>query len=101
MKALVLCTAFYPEVTGLSPFNTDLCTYLTERGHDVTAVVAIPHYPQWKKADEYRGVRFARETHKRVHLIRVPMYIPRQPSPVRRIAYDSSFAASALVAGAL
>ena len=74
---------------------------MTERGHEVTAVVAFPHYPQWKKADEYRGVRFARETHKGVHLIRVPMYLPRQPSPMRRIAYDSSFAASALVAGAL
>ena len=29
------------------------------------------------------------------------MYIPRHPTPGRRIAYDSSFAASALVAGAL
>lgn len=97
----MLCAAYYPEVTALGPFNTDLCTYLVEQGHEVTAVVAFPHYPQWKKAEEYRGVFFKRETHRGVRLIRVPMYIPRHPSPMRRIAYDSSYGLSALVAGGL
>lgn len=101
MKVLVLCTAYYPEITALGPFNTDLCTYLVEQGLQVTAVVAFPHYPQWKKAEEYRGVFFKRETHRGVRLIRVPMYIPRHPSPMRRIAYDSSYGLSALVAGGL
>lgn len=101
MKVLVLCAAYYPEVTALGPFNTDLCTYLVEQGHDVTAVVAFPHYPQWKKAEEYRGVFLKRETHRGVRLIRVPMYIPQHPSPMRRIAYDSSYGLSALIAGGL
>ena len=60
----MLCAAYHPEVTALGPFNTDLCAYLSARGHDVTAVVAFPHYPEWEKADEYRGVIFARETHR-------------------------------------
>lgn len=101
MKVLVLCASYHPEVTALGPFNTDLCTYLAERGHQVTAVVAFPHYPQWKKTDAYRGVFFASEIFRGVHLIRVPMYIPRHPSPIRRIAYDTSYCLSALAAGGL
>lgn len=101
MKVLVLCTAYYPEVTAQGPFNTDLCTYLAEQGHEVTAVVAFPHYPQWKKADAYRGVFFTKETHRGVRLIRVPSYIPQHPSPMRRIAYDSSYGLSALIAGGI
>jgi colanic acid biosynthesis glycosyl transferase WcaI len=100
MKVLVLCAAYHPEVTALGPFNTDLCTFLAEQGHQVTAVVAFPHYPEWEKAEAYRGINFSREIHRGVDVIRTPMYIPRRPTPMRRIAYDSSFAASALVAGA-
>jgi colanic acid biosynthesis glycosyl transferase WcaI len=101
VKVLVLCAAYHPEVTALGPFNTDLCAYLATQGHVVTAVVGFPHYPEWRKADEYRGVIFARETHRGVNLVRVPMYIPRRPTPLRRIAYDTSYAASALAAGAV
>ena len=101
MKVLVFCTGYYPEATGAGPFNTDLCTYLVEQGHEVTAVVGFPHFPEWKKAEAYRGVHFQRETHHGVQLIRVPMYVPAYPTPLHRIAYDSSYFVSALIAGGL
>ena len=99
MRVLFLGAGFEPEVTALAPYNTDLCKYLVGRGHEVTAIVGFPNYPQWRKYDEYRGRFFAKENHDGVRVLRVPQYIPAEPTPVRRIAYDTTFAASALVAG--
>jgi len=101
MRVLVLGVGFHPEVTALAPYTTDLCAYFVEQGHEVTAVVAFPHYPQWCVFDAYRGRVFLKEQVRGVRVIRVPMYIPRRPSTLRRIAYDSSFALSSLVAGGL
>lgn len=101
MRVLVLGIGFHPEVTALAPYTTDLCAYFVEQGHDVTAVVAFPHYPLWRVFDAYRGRVFLKEQVRGVRVFRVPMYIPRRPSTLRRIAYDSSFAISSLVAGGL
>ncbi len=98
MKILVLAVAFAPEITALAPYNTDLCTHLARRGHSVSAVVGFPHYPQWRKAKQYAGKWYAEERYEGVRLIRVPQYIPREPTSLRRIAYDTSFSLSALTA---
>ncbi|MFC7499754.1 glycosyltransferase family 4 protein [Enterovirga sp. GCM10030262] len=100
MKILVLATCFDPEVTASAPFTTDLCAYLVEQGHEVTAVVAFPHYPQWKRFDGYRGKFVQKDVVRGIKVLRVPNYIPENPTKFRRIAYDSSFAATSFL-GAL
>jgi colanic acid biosynthesis glycosyl transferase WcaI len=99
LDVLFLGAAFEPEITALAPYNTDLCKYLVSRGHKVAAVVGFPNYPRWRRFDQYSGRIIAKENHAGVHVIRVPQYVPSEPTPIRRIAYDTSFAASAVAGG--
>lgn len=98
MKILFLGTQFEPEVTALAPFNTDLCKYLVRQGHEVTAIVGFPSYPQWRVHEEYRSRWYAEEDRDGVRVIRVRQYVPQRPSAVRRILFDTTFSAAAFLA---
>lgn len=98
MEVLHIGVNFYPEITGVGPLTTDLCRYLVDRGHSVTAVVATPHYPQWEVHPGYRNRLVARDEYEGVKLVRSYIYVPRKPSPLKRIAYDTTFTLSSLVA---
>ncbi|WP_222262187.1 glycosyltransferase family 4 protein [Modestobacter marinus] len=98
MKILFLGVQFEPEVTGAAPLNTDLCRYLQEQGHEVTAVVGFPSYPQWEVYEGYRGRWYAEEDHDGVRVLRVWQYVPRTPTAVRRILFDTTVAITSVLA---
>lgn len=98
MRILFLGVQFEPEITASAPFNTELCRYLHEQGHEVTAVVGFPSYPQWRVYEGYRGRWFAEEDHDGVRVLRVWQYVPRTPTTLRRIAFDSTVAISSVLA---
>jgi colanic acid biosynthesis glycosyl transferase WcaI len=98
VRILFLGTQFEPEITALAPFNTDLCKYLVSQGHEVTAVVGFPSYPQWRVREEYRGKWYAEEDHDGVRVIRVRQYVPQQPRAIGRVLFDTSFSVAALLA---
>lgn len=92
----VLLVSFYyePEPTGIAPYAAGLARGLVERGHRVRAVVGYPHYPQWKIAEGYRGMRM-REVIDGVDVTRVRHPVPRTSTGVGRIAMEAAFAAHA------
>ena len=52
MRVLFLGVQYEPEIMALAPFNTEMCRHLHEQGHEVTAVVGFPSYPQWAVHEE-------------------------------------------------
>jgi len=96
MRIALFGVNYHPETTGIAPFNTGLAEHWAAMLHDVTAVTAFPHYPEWRVADGYRGKTFARERRGGVRLLRAWQYVPPRRTTLRRIAYDSSLAASAM-----
>ncbi|HEU5079215.1 MAG TPA: WcaI family glycosyltransferase [Opitutaceae bacterium] len=91
MKITVWGINYDPEPTGIGPFNTDLCVYLAERGHDVTMISTFPYYPRWKKPDNARGKLFEKSILKGVKLYRCWHYVPAKPSTLKRLIHEMSF----------
>ena len=94
MKLLVLGLNYAPEPVGIGPYSAGLAEGLAARGHDVTVVAGKPYYPQWKAYDGQPAGRTA-SFENGVSIVRVPHYIPANPTGARRIAHHASFAASA------
>ena len=91
---------YSPEVTGIAPYNTQLAEHLASEGHLVTVLTSPPWYPQWKIDPAYRRRRpFTVELINGVKVIRSPLVLPaRRQTAFRRILFDSSFAATCLLA---
>ena len=91
MKIILWGINYAPESIGIAPFNTDLCDYLAERGHDVSAVVTFPYYPRWSKSPGDRGRWHRAERIGSVAVHRCWCYVPAVTSSVRRIIHEFTF----------
>ncbi|MCC4249427.1 glycosyltransferase [Microbacterium testaceum] len=79
-----------PETTGISPYTGAMASGLARRGHQVRAVVAHPHYPDWKIAPGY-GQWSRREQIDGVAVTRVWHHVPRRPAPLVRALSEVIF----------
>jgi colanic acid biosynthesis glycosyl transferase WcaI len=91
MRILICGLNFAPEVTGTGKYTTELAEYLVEQGNSVRVITAPPYYPQWKKPDQYKGVHFQVENWKGIELFRCPIYVPENPTGLKRIFHLGSF----------
>lgn len=55
MKILLYSTNYYPEMTGIAKYNTELAEWLVANGHKVDVYTAMPSYPEWEVYEEYKG----------------------------------------------
>jgi colanic acid biosynthesis glycosyl transferase WcaI len=90
MKILFLTSNFYPEKTGISVIATDCARFISEFGHEVTVVSAMPYYPEWRIHKDYRGKVLALEEYHGMKLQRVWLYVPPRPSAMKRILHELS-----------
>jgi glycosyltransferase involved in cell wall biosynthesis len=99
VRVLIVGINYRPEVTGIGPYNTELAEHLATLGHRVTVLTAFPWYPHWKIDSAYRGrLPYRIEWINSVKVIRNPLLLPgARQTAFRRILFDSSFAASALL----
>ena len=97
MRILFVGINYWPEETGIGPFNTWRCEYLASRGHEVTICTSCPYYPQWKTAKEYRGRAWTTEHRNGVEIRRSWMWVPQRPSSAKRGIHEASFLASSLL----
>lgn len=110
MRLLYVGYNFSPELTGIGKYSGEMMYWLAKRGHSCKVITAYPYYPQWKVQPPYRKNRFwfKKEKHKfesggQLTIIRCPMYVPSNPSGLKRICTDFSFlfTSSLLVIGLL
>lgn len=91
LRILVYGLNFSPELTGIGRYTGDMCAWLAEQGHAVTAVTAYPYYPHWKLAAGRPVWRWQREDWRGVSVWRCPLWVPKLPTTATRIVHLLSF----------
>jgi len=95
MKIIVWGINYAPEVTGIAPYNTQLCEYLAARGHEVRMVTTFAYYPQWRKAASDRGRLHRKERMNGVIVHRCWHFVPHHVTVPLRILHELSFGLTA------
>src|SRR4051794_17113008 len=90
LDVLVVGMHYAPEPSGNAPYTTGMVRGLAAAGHRVRVVTGYPHYPQWKIAEGYRGLRMT-ERDGDVRITRVRHPVPANLSASRRVLMDAAF----------
>jgi glycosyltransferase involved in cell wall biosynthesis len=99
MKILFV-TQYYPPETG-APQNrlSDLARYLSQFGHTVTVLTALPNYPKGEVFEGYRGRLVMVEQVAGVKVIRTWIYTTLKRDFLRRLMNYFSFMLSSVLFG--
>lgn len=89
-RTLVFGLNYPPETTGISPYTGAMAGGLARRGHEVRAITAHPHYPDWKITPGY-GQWSRSEQIDGVTVTRLRHYVPGHPSPLPRALSEMTF----------
>jgi glycosyltransferase involved in cell wall biosynthesis len=97
---ITILTQYYPPETG-APQNrlSDLAERLHRRGHDIQVLTAFPNYPGTEIHPEYVGRRSFVEYFDHVPVVRVPLYVPKHRTILRRLTNYLSFAFNSRIHG--
>jgi colanic acid biosynthesis glycosyl transferase WcaI len=96
MRIKIVTISYHPDRIGIAPVADDLSRGLLERGHEVTVIAGLPHYPDWVVPNEYRRHPFRRERrYGGVAVWRSYLYASKRPTVFARSAFYGSFSASA------
>ena len=95
MKILIV-SQYYPPELALIP--SVLAERLADLGHSVKVLTGFPNYPEGKLYAGYKQSWRHQETHGRITIKRVPMFIDHSQNPLARIASYVSFAIGTILA---
>ncbi|AUO63772.1 colanic acid biosynthesis glycosyltransferase WcaI [Citrobacter freundii complex sp. CFNIH2] len=93
MRILVYGINYSPELTGIGKYTGEMVEWMAREGHDVRVITAPPYYPQWQVGERYSAWRYRREEGDAT-VWRCPLYVPKQPSTLKRLLHLGSFALS-------
>ncbi|CQE18526.1 glycosyltransferase [Salmonella enterica subsp. enterica serovar Typhimurium str. DT104] len=93
MKILVYGINYSPELTGIGKYTGEMVAWMAQEGYEVRVITAPPYYPQWKVGERYSAWRYRREEGEAT-VWRCPLYVPKQPSTLKRLLHLGSFALS-------
>ena len=96
MRVLIHGINFAPELTGVGKYTGEMAEWLASRGHNVRVVTAPPYYPEWRVADGFHAGRYSRADWRGTSVWRCPLWVPREPGGLNRIAHLLSFALTSL-----
>jgi len=103
-RILLIGYNFWPEPTGIGKYSGEMIEWLAEQGADCTVITTYPYYPYWRVQQPYRSKRFffSMERKKlgkgRIRILRCPVYIPKNPSGLKRMIQDATFFISSTAA---
>jgi colanic acid biosynthesis glycosyl transferase WcaI len=96
---IVVHTQYYPPEIGAAPNRLSaLVRGLTEAGHEVTVLTAMPNYPLGRNYPGYGGL-IRRENHMGSAVVRTFIYPTQSAGMVRRLLCYFSFVFSSLALG--
>ncbi len=95
MKILVYGINYSPELTGIGKYTGEMVEWMTSQGHEVRVITAPPYYPVWKVHPDYSAWKYKKEQGSAT-VWRCPLYVPKQPSTLKRLIHLGSFAFSSL-----
>jgi colanic acid biosynthesis glycosyl transferase WcaI len=89
-RILLVCTYYPPEPSGIAPYAAGMAEELVARGHSVTVLTGVPHFPRWEVWPAYRGPGPWTETLNGVRLVRRRHRVPTRQSAAQRVRYEAS-----------
>ncbi|QIL75330.1 WcaI family glycosyltransferase [Hymenobacter sp. HDW8] len=102
-RVLLIGYNFSPEPTGIGKYSGEMMHWLAKNGCDCSVITTYPYYPYWQVQAPYtnRKLWYTKEVEHfdsggQISVFRCPMYVPAQPSCLKRILLDLSFLASAM-----
>ncbi len=96
MRILIYGINYTPEFIGIGKYTGEMAEWLSNQGYQVRVVTAPPYYPNWKVGTGYSASSYRYEQMAGVKIWRCPLWVPRQPSSLKRILHLASFAISSL-----
>ena len=97
MRILFCGINYAPDLVGVAKYNTELCEWLSNSGHEIRVVTAPPYYPEWSIPKPYRTCWYRSEKINGVSLRRAPIYVPSKPSGTSRVLHHASFAVTSAI----
>lgn len=94
MKVLIYSANYAPEPTGIGKYSGEMAEWLAAKGHEVRVVAAPPYYPNWQIDPAYAWPLYRRERLNGVDVWRAPLWVPSQPTGLKRVLHLLSFALS-------
>jgi len=99
MRILMLVPHYEPDMGPSAPLFTMLGVGLAQRGHKVTVIAAVPHYPSGQVQPEFRGWKIRDSVEQGVRVIRVPVPSLKRSNLFLRILQFISYQLGAVWAG--
>lgn len=98
-RILVLGINCMPELTGIGKYTGEMVSWLATNKYKTTVITSFPYYPHWEVQKPYSGKFFKKEVSHRGELCiyRCPMYVPAEPSGVKRLLHELNFFLSAFL----
>lgn len=96
MRILFFGINYAPELTGIGKYTGEMGAWFARQGHDVHVITALPYYPEWEIHKTYKKKLWHTEVIEGVNIHRVPLYVPKDASSVKRIIHEFSFLVSTL-----
>lgn len=91
MKVLLVSLNYAPEIVGVGKYSAEMSEWLVQKGHEVDVICSPPYYPEWEIRRNWKRVKYFKETNNGVSITRCPIYVPRNPSGLKRIVHLLSF----------
>jgi colanic acid biosynthesis glycosyl transferase WcaI len=96
VRILIYSINYFPELTGIGKYNGEMAEWLVNHGHEVVIITAPPYYPWWQVQQPYRSWIYSTELINKVKVYRCPLWVPRQPTGVKRLLHLFSFALTSI-----
>ena len=87
---LLVTTNYWPEPTGIAIYTTDLAESLQVKGHQVSVLTSLPHYPWWKVPEEFAHLCEGAGIHNGVSTIRAKHLVPPKMNALLRMRFETS-----------
>jgi colanic acid biosynthesis glycosyl transferase WcaI len=97
LRILLPVLNFGEEETGVGRYTFEMARFFADCGHEVHVLCAPPYYPWWEIQKPYSRWMPQRETLERIKVFRVPLYVPKRPNGIRRLAHLGSMAVSSFL----
>jgi len=93
MKILFYGINYSPELTGIGKYSGEMAQWLAKNDCQLKVITSPPYYPKWKIFKGYKNF-YTKRKEICVDVIRCPLYVPKNPTTIKRIIHLSSFAIS-------
>jgi colanic acid biosynthesis glycosyl transferase WcaI len=94
LKVLIHGLNYAPEKVGVGRYTGEMGRWLAQQGHEVRVVTAPPYYPDWSGTGGGVVGGYRREKLAGAEVLRCPLWVPKNPSGLKRLLHLFSFAAS-------